>query len=613
MRTRTRSSMTVTGLVAIALAAAACSSGGGTSPGAGSTQTPSLNSGVQGLNPGSGSPHIGGTLNMLGQSDVDYFDYNISYYTIGYLGLRMWVRGLYAYPAVPGKVTTVATDLATAAPVVSDGGKTYTVTIRTGAQWDSSPARQVTGADAILGLKRACNPYKPFGGLADFSSLIVGYQQFCAGFGKVKPTVPAIKSYINSHQIAGVTASGETVAYHLTQPASYFADELTLPPFNPAPIESLNYLPSSAGAAQHTVADGPYKVASYAPTKSIDFVRNPAWKSSSDPVRKAYVDKIHISETGDQTTIQQELQTGTAAASMEWDAFPPVEAEPGLVTKMQHGDTNVNLGPTYSTNPYVVFNTVSSNNKKALAKAAVRQAISYAIDRAHLIQDFNGAILSPPLTHILPDGVNGAQDVPKGFDPFPYSLSKAKAMLKAAGFPNGMTLKFLYRPSSTASAKAFQTLQSDLAKAGIKLVGVGATPSDFYVKYLYGTGVAQRGVWDLALAGWGPDWYGDGATSFFKPLFYGPPSYPAAGGSNYGFYNNPAINSEITKAASLADPAAAATLWAQIDQQVTKDVPIYPITQPLQMNYHASYVHNAVYVPALQNFDPTNVWLSSPF
>ena len=80
-----------------------------------------------------------------------------------------------------------------------------------------------------------------------------------------------------------------------------------------------------------------------------------------------------------------------------------------------------------------------------------------------------------------------------------------------------------------------------------------------------------------------------------------------------GFYNNPAINTQVTKAASLADPAAAATLWAQIDQQVTKDAAIDPITQPLQMNYHASYVHNAVYVPALQNFDPTNVWLSSPF
>ena len=43
-----------------------------------------------------------------------------------------------------------------------------------------------------------------------------------------------------------------------------------------------------------------------------------------------------------------------------------------------------------------------------------------------------------------------------------------------------------------------------------------------------------------------------------------------------------------------------------------QDAPFYPITQPLQPLYHASYVHNAVYVPAIQQFDPTNVWLSSP-
>ena len=43
---------------------------------------------------------------MLGIGDVDFMDYNISYYTIGYLGLRPWLRGLYAYPAVVGKTTT---------------------------------------------------------------------------------------------------------------------------------------------------------------------------------------------------------------------------------------------------------------------------------------------------------------------------------------------------------------------------------------------------------------------------------------------------------------------------------------------------------------------------
>ena len=55
-------------------------------------------------------------------------------------------------------------------------------------------------------------------------------------------------------------------------------------------------------------------------------MRNPAWKASSDPIRKAYVDKIVVSETGNQTSVQQQLQTNTAAASMEFDAFPPVGA-----------------------------------------------------------------------------------------------------------------------------------------------------------------------------------------------------------------------------------------------------------------------------------------------
>jgi peptide/nickel transport system substrate-binding protein len=605
--------MALSGLAALALVATACgssSTGSSTGSGTGSSGSTSLTSGVQGIN-AAGTPKSGGTLNLLGVGDVDYMDYNISYYTIGYLGQRQWVRGLYAYPAVPGKTTTPMPDLATAAPVVSNGGKTYAVTLRTGAMWDTSPATPVTAADAVLGLKRSCNPAQPFGGLPDFIGLIKGLQQFCTAFGKVKPTVSAMKAFVNSHQISGVTASGQTITYTLNQPASYFADMLTLPPFNPAPQQSLNYVPASAAAQQHVFADGPYKVQSYTPTKSIVFVRNPVWKASTDPIRHAYVNEINVKETGNQTTNQQILQTNSASGSMEWDSFPPVAAVPGLVQQMQHGSKNFNLGPTYSTNPYVVFNSVSPNNNGALGKVAVRQAISYAINRDHLIQDFNGKLLSPPLTHILPDGINGAQDVPKGYDPYPYNVTKAKSMLKAAGYPNGLTLKFLYRPSSSASQKAFETLQADLGKVGIKLTALGVPDADFYVKYLEVPGQAKSGVWDVSLAGWGPDWYGDASTSFFKPLFSGPASYPPVG-SNFGFYNNPSVTAQINKAASQASASTAAQMWGQLDQEIMKDAPIYPITQPLQPLFHASYVHNAIYVPALQEFDPTNVWLSAP-
>jgi len=316
MRKSSRGYVAGAALAALALLAAACSSGSTSS-----TNSPSgpTVAGWQGVNPGSGSPQKGGTLNMLGQSDVDFMDYNISYYTIGALGQRPWVRGLYSYPAIPGAASTKPyPDLATAAPTISNGGKTVAVTIRTGAMWNTSPPRQITAADAVLGLKRACNPVQPFGGLPDFETLIVGYQDFCNGFAKLgsTATAAAMKTYIDSHQISGVTASGETVTYNLAHPASYFPAQLTMDPFYPAPVESLNYIPGSAANAQHLIADGPYMVQSYTPNRNITYVRNPAWKASSDPIHKGYVDKIVVTETGSQESVQQQLQTNTAAASM---------------------------------------------------------------------------------------------------------------------------------------------------------------------------------------------------------------------------------------------------------------------------------------------------------
>jgi len=610
MRKRTRGFAAAVGVAVLALVAAACGGSSGTTS-SGNSSSGSQTFGLQGLNPG-GTPKSGGTLNMLGQGDVDYMDPNVSYYTIGYLGQRPWIRGLLAYPAIPGKTTTPAPDLATALPTVSNGGKTYKLTIRTGAMWDTSPPRQVTAADALRGLERSCNPTQPFGGLPDFESLIVGYQQFCNGFAKVSSTsVSAQKNYMDSHHVSGVTVSGQTITFNLTHPATYFPDMLQLDSFNPVPVEVLNYLPASGPEGQHTIADGPYKVQSYTPARSITYVRNPAWKASSDPIRKAYVNEIKVTETGNQTAIQQQLQTNTAAASMEFDSFPPVGATPGLYQQMKQGlNHNFNLGPQYSTNPYIIFNTVSPNNGGALKKVAVRQALSYGINRAPLLTDNGGPTQGVALTHVLPQGINGSQDVPAGYNPYPYNPTKAKQMLAANGAKN-LTLTMLYRPSSTISTKMAQTLQADLSNIGVKLKLLSATPSDFYVKYLEVPSVAHRGVWDLSLAGWGPDWYGDAAVSFFSPLFSGPASYPPIG-SNFGFYSNPTTTALIANGAKAATTSQAATIWAQADQAVMKDAPFYPIVNPNQPLYHASYVHNAVYVPAIQQFDPTNIWLSSP-
>ena len=553
-----------------------------------------------------GTPKVGGTLTMLGTGDVDYMDPNVSYYSIGYLGLRMWSRGLYTYPATPGQTTTIVPDLATGMPTISNGGLKYAVTIRKGAMWNTTPARQVTAADVVLGVKRSCNPSQPFGGQPDYSDILAGYSTFCDAFGKVSGTsASAQAAFINANQISGVSVDPSdplTVDFTLTKPSTYFTDILALPPFMPAPQEYLQYVPASATLAQHTISDGPYFVASYDPAKTIVFKRNPAWNASTDPVRKAYVNEIDVNETGNQDAIQQQISTNSPSADMEWDSFVPNNDIPGLVSSQ---NPNFNLQSEYSSNPYIVFNTQSPNANKALQNVQVRQAIAYAINRQNLIQDLAGPRVSPPLTQVLPPGINGSSP---SYDPYPNDVNKAKSMLASAGASN-LTLKFLYRPASSSSAKIFQTLQADLGAVGIKLQGVGVPNADFYTKYLEVPTQAKSGAWDLSLAGWSPDWYGDAAKSFFEPLFDGRILPPTS--SNFGLYNDQKTNDLIDQALKATTASAAGPLWHQADQQVMADAAIYPITDGNLGLMRGSQVHNAIYVPLLEQIDPTNVWLSS--
>ena len=64
------------------------------------------------------------------------------------------------------------------------------------------------------------------------------------------------------------------------------------------------------------------------------------------------------------------------------------------------------------------------------------------------------------LTHILPPGTDGAQDVPPAYNPYPYNPAKAKSLLAAAGFTAGhpLQLKFLYRSDSQGSTKGFNNI-----------------------------------------------------------------------------------------------------------------------------------------------------------
>jgi len=225
---RPRAYGAIAGAVALAMLAAACSSSSSSTSTSASQQ---VTAGWQGLNPGTGAPQSGGTLNMVGISDVNYMDYDTAYYTTDIMvQQRLMERTLYGWPAIPGNNITPAPDLATGMPVISANGLKQTVTIRSGVMWNTSPPRAVTAADVVRGIKRACNPSPiSFGGMADFEATIQGLSAFCAGYPAAAASNAAVmKTYIEGHNVSGITVSGNSITFTLTRPAPWLVGAMTL-------------------------------------------------------------------------------------------------------------------------------------------------------------------------------------------------------------------------------------------------------------------------------------------------------------------------------------------------------------------------------------------------
>jgi peptide/nickel transport system substrate-binding protein len=153
---------------------AACAAAAATAilvAGCSSTGTVTGQPGTGGGGSGSpGKPQRGGTLTMLGQSDIFNLDTVSAYYTVSSMLERMFTRQLFSYGDPTGTAATppVVPDIATQIPTtanggISDGGKTLTIHIRQGVKWNTSPARQVTAGDFVREFKMLCNPASPVG------------------------------------------------------------------------------------------------------------------------------------------------------------------------------------------------------------------------------------------------------------------------------------------------------------------------------------------------------------------------------------------------------------------------------------------------------------------
>jgi ABC-type transport system substrate-binding protein len=565
-----------------------------------------------------GTPVKGGTLKIVGAGDVDHLDTASGYTTVADSLERAWARRLFSYEAsnTQSVGSKVVPDIATELPSAANGGisadgKTYTVKLRTGVQWNTQPARDVVAGDFVRGIKRLCNPNPngTSGAIGYYKQTILGMTAYCDGYAKVgKNDAKAMAAYQNGHDISGVTAKDDqTLVFKLVQPATDFLNILALSFSSPAPKEYDAYVPDSDVFRQHTISNGPYQITKYVATKEIDLTRNPAWKAETDSLRKAYVDGIQVTEgQASPDAAEQQVEAGTA--DLLWDHAVPTTT---IATMKASKDKRLGIFPGANSNPMLRFNFQSPNNNKAMANLKVRQAIEYAVNKDALAKIYGGTAINKPLSTVLPPGSTGYQASDDYASPnFQGDVAKCKATLaeglKEVGVSN-LSLTYVYRNSSN-HPKVTQSVADNLKACGIQTKLVSTTPDDFYGKFLSATAPSKEGKWDIAGPGWVADWPGNNARAFLVPLFDGRTC--GEGSTNYGCYNSPATNKLIDQALKAKTVEEAGGFWTQADQQIMKDAAFVPFMVQLTPLTRSNRVHNAEFLQTAQLYDYTNLWLS---
>ena len=527
-----------------------------------------------------------GTLRVVNNGDVDKLDPGFAYGAVDWALLRGLVRELYSFDSrVEGeKALTPVPDLADGPYELSPDGRTYKFRLRRGVRYAPPVNREIRAEDFVYAVERQLDPDHPSPN--PYSRLIDGVAEFASGKARSISGLRALDTY--------------TLRITLERPASDFPSILTLPFFSPVPKEHAKEYAPGTEYAQNLVGSGPYTLATdgYDPGRLIRLVRNQNWDPRTDPLRKAWVDKITVTVGRSETDIQQAIEGGEQDLNL--DLIPPPNAD----LQRLSGDRDLSKRLAVETTGCVHYLTLQTDSRPT-SERKVRQAINYAIDRQAVVLALGGRYAGEPASTILSPTLAGYS----AFDLYPSQDSRgdpdaAKRLLADAGHPNGVKLTYVGQSSAPWQA-LYDALEASLARAGIRL-------KPKFLKYprVYNESLRLQSKKDqhqVGAAGWCPDYPGNGGRSV-GVLLDGRKIIPTAN-NNYGDYNNPKVNALIDQASATQDARARNALWGQIDRLAMEDAAWAPLVYDRKAFFWSARVRNWTFTPWLSNPDITNLWL----
>jgi peptide/nickel transport system substrate-binding protein len=482
---------------------------------------------------GGASGKEGGTLTGSYASFPDYLDPSISYTAEGWTAMYDTYLPLLTYAHANGAAgSKVVPALAKSLPKVSNGGKTYTLTLRKGLKYsDGTPVKASDFASTVERVFKLNSPGSPY-----YES-IVGAEQFA----KTK-----------TGGIRGIKTNDKTgrITIKLTQPRGTFTNELALlfvallPPDTPDKPQSANPPP----------ATGPYEIVKSDPKRSWSYARNPQWAKANGKlipeVPSGHVDKVEIKVVPNGATQVNEIErnkTNWMQTIVPADLYSKVKDKyEGTQFRVEH---QINLY-------YFWMNTT----KAPFDDLKVRQAVNYAVNPAALERIYAGSLVAAH--QILPEGMPGH----KTFNLYPHNMAKAKALIAEAN-PSDRDIT-VWTDGESPNNEAGAYYQGVLSELGFnaKLKTINA---DSY------TIITNESTPDLD-TGWF-DWFVDypHPNAFFQPQLAGESISPT---SNYNLarIDDPKLNAKIAKLSTEQLGPKQEAEYATLDREYMELAPWVP-------------------------------------
>jgi len=545
------------GLLVILLACAALLGACGSSTSGGSPSAAST------------TPQRGGTLIVTFQGEPQTLDPAIDFEGNGWAIEHAIFGNLLNYSSGPGAAgTKIIADMATEVPTVANGGitnggKTYIFHIRPGIKFAPPVSREVTAQDFVYSFQRMMSlPTAPAKG---YYTGIVGLQAFLDGKAKT---------------ITGYKATGKyTLEVDLEKPIATFLNIMEMPFSAPVAKEWVAKWGKQVG--RYPLGTGPYVADHWTASQDLLLVRNTNYTGTA-----GYVDALHFQFSITPTTAVLKVQSGDA--DLLGNYIPPANY-PGLVANPTW-KSQVVADPAVSLN-YLFFNMTV----KPFDNLGVRQALEWAIDRAKIVKLLSGE--GQQLNQIYPAGLPGHVDGAAG-DFYGYDPAKAKQLLAAAGYPNGFTTT-LYSHNVAPWPTVLQSIQYDLAQIGVKAnIKLLEEPA-------YWTLIGKKGAVGIGLN----DWWMDYPDPFDYIISLFSKSSAIDEGTNPSFWWDPKVETAMTEAQVMTDPAARLAKFQQIQSYIMSQAPGVMIWQDLVTTLHSKRT-GGIYLHPVWIFDFEHYWIT---